>query len=363
MSAPTAATTATPSAARSDPRDLLPQWIYRFRMMGMGLAGVPIALVLLELDAPIVSWIWAAFTCLVWPHLAYWRARRSPSPFRTELGNLVLDSAIAGSWVVLMHFTVLPSVLVITVATADKINSGVRDLWRRSLPGMLLAMVIGGLLTGFAFRPETSMPVVLACLPLMLIHTIGVSMASYRLVRRVQRQNRRLDELSRIDALTGLDNRGAWQHQAEDLLARSRTAGRAATLMMVDVDAFKDINDRHGHMLGDDVLREIAAILRKGTRADALIGRFGGDEFAIALPQGLAETTMVAERIRHMVEHLTLPQAPDVRCSISLGLAEAGPTDTDLRQWMESADRVLYQAKQTGRNRIVGKDDAVLVDA
>ncbi len=209
MNSPSAATGPIRPSAQPDQRDLLPQRVYRFRMLGMGLAGLPLGLVLHELQAPIGSWLWAAFTCLLWPQLAYWRARRSRTPFDTELRNLMFDSAIAGSWVPLLHFNVLPSVLLLTVATADKINSGVRDLWRRSLPGMLLAILATGLLTGFAFQPETSMPVLLACLPIMLIHTMGVSLASYRLVRRVQRQNQRLDELSRIDALTSLDNRGS----------------------------------------------------------------------------------------------------------------------------------------------------------
>ena len=348
--------------ARPSQRDLLPQRVYRFRMLGMGLAGLPLGLVLHEHQAPIGSWIWAVFTCLLWPQLAYWRARRSRAPFDTELRNLMFDSAIAGSWVALMHFTVLPSVLIVIVATADKINTGVRDLWRRSLPGMLLAVLIGGLLTGFAFQPETSMPVLLACLPIMLLHTMGVSLASYRLVRRVQQQNRQLDELSRIDVLTGLDNRGSWQDHAEALLQQRHAAGRPATLMMVDVDRFKEINDRHGHTLGDDVLCHIAAILRHGHGADAHIGRFGGDEFAIALPVPLAEAAAVAERIRHAVEKLDLPQAPGLRCSISIGLAEAGDASTTLREWIESADRALYRAKQGGRNRTTCDDAPVAVD-
>lgn len=348
---------------RSNQRDLLPQRVYRFRILGMGLAGLPLGLVMHEHHAPIGSWLWGIFTCLLWPHLAYWRARRSKHPFDTELHNLMFDSAIAGSWLPLMHFTVLPSVLVVTVATADKINTGVRNLWRRSLPGMLLAILAAGLLTGFAFQPETSMPVLLACLPVMLIHTMSVSMASYRLVRRVQQQNQRLDELSRVDVLTGLDNRGSWQNHAETLLQQRHADGRAATLMMVDVDCFKDINDRHGHVLGDDVLCGIAHVLRQGNGADAHIGRFGGDEFAIALPGTLAEAKVVAERIRRTVEGLELPQAPGLRCSISLGLAEAGDADTSLREWIESADRALYRAKQAGRNRTVSDGREQLTSA
>lgn len=341
---------------RPNQRDLLPKRVYRFRMLGMGLAGFPLALILHEQHAPVGSWLWGIFTCLLWPQLAYWRARRSRTPFDTELRNLMFDSAIAGSWVALMHFNVLPSVLLITVATADKINTGVRNLWWRSLPGMLLAIVGGGLLTGFDFQPETSMPVLLACLPIMLLHTMSVSFASYRLVRRVQQQNQRLDELSRIDVLTGLDNRGSWQGRAEALLQQRHAQQQSATLIMVDVDSFKQINDQHGHILGDDVLCHIAAILRHGHGEDACIGRFGGDEFAIALPLALAEAIVVAERIRRTVEQLDLPQAPGLHCSISLGLAEASDADASLREWIESADRALYRAKQAGRNRTASEN-------
>lgn len=359
MKTPSVATGSTSlRPGRLNQRDLLPKRVYRFRILGMGLAALPLALVMHEQQAPLGSWLWGIFTCLLWPHLAYWRARHSKTPFETELRNLMFDSAIAGSWLPLMHFDVLPSVLLITVATADKINSGVRNLWRRSLPGMVLAVLAVGLLTGFAFEPETSMPVLLACLPIMLLHTMGVSLASYRLVRRVQQQNERLDVLSRIDVLTGLDNRGSWQARAEALLQRRHAHEHPATLIMLDVDSFKGINDRHGHIVGDDVLFHIAAILRHGQDEHACIGRFGGDEFAIALPVSLAEAVVVAERIRRTVEQLELPQAPGVRCSISLGLAEATDADTTLRQWTEAADRALYRAKQAGRNRSTANQGA-----
>ncbi len=348
---------------RVDQRELLPQRVYRFRMLGMGLAALPLGMVMYEHQAPVGSWLWGLFTCVLWPQLAYWRARRSRNRFNAELHNLMFDSAIAGSWAALMHFAVLPAVLLTAVATADKINTGVRGLWRRSLPGMLLAVLVAGWLTGFAFQPETSMPVLLACLPVMLIHTLSVSLASSRLVRRVQQQNRQLDEFSRLDVLTGLNNRGAWQSLASALLQRQHARSQAATLMMIDVDHFKHINDQHGHILGDDVLCNIAAVLRRGNSGDAHIGRFGGDEFAIALPVALAEATVIAERIRRAVEELNVAQAPDLRCSISLGLAEAGATVVNLRQWMEAADRALYQAKQSGRNNTVRASQPVSASA
>lgn len=339
-----------PPATQLSNRELLPQRVYRFRMLGMGLAGLPLLFVLNEHGAPAPVYAWVIFTSLFWPQLARWMAGRGPHAYKRELRNLMLDSIIAGSWIPLLHFTVLPSALLITVATADKINSGVRGLWWRSLPGMALAILLGGWITGFAFEPATSTAVVLACLPIMVLHTLGVSLASYRLVRKVQHQNKQLDALSRIDALTGLDNRHHWQEWAHALLQQHHADGRPAAMLMVDIDSFKHINDQHGHILGDDVLCAIATILRESCGPDAHIGRFGGDEFAVVLSGTRADAAPIAESIRHAAEKLRLAAAPQLRCSVSIGVAEAGDGGDTLREWMEAADRALYGAKGRGRN-------------
>src|SRR3546814_87404 len=112
-------------------------------------------------DLGALAWALLLFSGLLWPHMARWRSQRSPNPERTERTNLLVDSAIAALWVPLMHFNLLPSALILTLATVDKINTGIRGLWQRSLPGMAGAIVLGGLLTGFAFAPVTSMPVII----------------------------------------------------------------------------------------------------------------------------------------------------------------------------------------------------------
>ena len=333
-------------------QQLLPRRVYRFRVLGMGVAGLPIALVLRENGAAPWSFALLVFTCLLWPHLAYLLARRSPQPFQTELRSLMLDSLIAGLWVPLMHFNLLPSVLLLTVATADKINTGVRALWLRSLPGMALGVLFGGMLTHFVTRYETSLVVMLACLPLLVIHTLAVSLGSYQLVRMVQGRNRRLDELSRLDGLTGLANRRHWQDEAGRLLQAWHADGKPATLMLVDVDMFKAINDRHGHAVGDDVLRRLAELIHRHIGPDAHAGRLGGDEFAIVMPGPLHAAEVVAERLRRSVETLGLSHVPELRCSISLGLAQASEAGRSLREWSEVADRALYRAKHAGRNRM-----------
>lgn len=331
----------------------LPRRIHRLRTLGMGLAALPIGAVLVENQASWGHWLWLCFTAVLWPQLAYWLALRHPQPYRGEIRNLLVDSVLAGMCVPLMAFNLLPSVLLVTLATVDKISTGIHRLWYWSLPLMLAGALVAGVATAFEFRPATSMTVMVACLPMLLIHSIAVSQASYRLVRKVKRQNRLLDELSRRDTLTGLDCRRYWQEQATLVLQQCVENGEAATLMMIDIDHFKAINDRHGHAVGDDVLRTTASVIRHSIRGMDRAGRLGGDEFAVLLRgTDLQAAEVVARRILEGVDEIRVDHAPGLRCTVSLGLAKADDPERGLRAWLEAADRALYRAKSSGRNRL-----------
>lgn len=359
MTAPPPLPETPPPRAVSERRlSRLPWRTYPLRVLGMGLAALPAVVVLRELQAGPPAWAWVVFGCVLWPHLAYLHATRSGDPFRAELRNFMFDSFIAGSFVPMMHFTLLPSALLLTVVTADKINSGVRGLWLRSLPGVALAILVSGLLNGFQLRIETSTAVLVACLPIMMIHTLAVSGTTYQLVRRLQRQNLALDELNRRDGLTGLLSRGHWLMQADALLRRHQEESVPATLVLVDVDQFKSINDRYGHSTGDEVLRGLAEAVRGLGVSGLQAGRLGGDEFALVLPTGFGTAATHAETLRAAVESLAFPRFPGLHCSISLGLAEPPDAGLGLREWLEAADRALYEAKHSGRNRSVGRGQA-----
>lgn len=339
---------ATP--VRTKAQGTLPQRTYRFRVLGMGLASLPLMAVMRELQTGWFAWSWMILTCLVWPHLAYWLSSRSRDPFKAELRNFVIDSAIAGSWVPLLHFNLLPSAVLLSVVIADKINTGVKRLWAWSLPGMLIALLGSAWLSDFAFQPHSSMLVIAACLPLLVIHTLAVSASSYRLVRRVQIQNQRLEELSRVDPLTGLYSRGHWESLAAAAMSgHDSTAG--TSLMILDVDRFKEINDQYGHVAGDDVLRGIADLVRRNVPPGSHAGRLGGDEFAVVMPFPLVDAESTAERIRTTVDQLEFANASQLRCSVSIGITGAPVAGADLRAWTDTADRALYRAKQAGRNR------------
>jgi diguanylate cyclase len=337
--------------AGREPGGRLHRTVYPFRILGMGLSVLPVGTVLAQLQAPPAYWAIMVFGALLWPHLAWWRTRGRADAARLERQNLLVDSALAGVMLPLMHFNLLPSALLATLATVDKINTGIRGMWLRALPFMLGGVLAGSIATGFAWQPVTDMAVIVACMPLLVIHTVAVSLNGYRLVRRVHSQNVRLDELSRTDPLTGLDNRRTWEEHASRLLERQLAGGASATLVMVDIDGFKSVNDARGHAVGDDVLRAVAAVLQDCIGPGERAARYGGDEFALVLADTEAGALATAERIREHVRALRFEADPALRCSVSLGVAGADPRHPSLRRWMVAADAALYRAKRSGRDR------------
>jgi len=157
-----------------------------------------------------------------------------------------------------------------------------------------------------------------------------------------------------VDGLTGLFNRGHFHTRLEEEVERARRQASPLTLLILDVDHFKQLNDRLGHLVGDAVLRVVGDVLRRSVRLFDVCGRVGGDEFAILMPGSGAESTRhVAERIREGVEDSRPPGGPwadDVRVTASIGIATfAGGTGEEL---IGRADQAMYAAKRDGRNRI-----------
>lgn len=169
-----------------------------------------------------------------------------------------------------------------------------------------------------------------------------------------------LQVTSSHDALTGLLNRAAFNERANALLQHPPN-GRTFTLLMMDIDHFKLINDRFGHPAGDLVLAVVARTLADGLRSNDVIGRIGGEEFAVILHgTNLSQAETPAERLRRAVEEtrVTLPDNTVVQVTISIGGAESRP-QAELTDLMSSADRALYTAKNSGRNKVEIRQNAV----
>jgi diguanylate cyclase (GGDEF)-like protein/PAS domain S-box-containing protein len=164
----------------------------------------------------------------------------------------------------------------------------------------------------------------------------------------------KLEHQAHTDALTGLVNRGHFLELAAKELPRARRYRNPVSIAMLDLDYFKAINDSHGHESGDHVLKRFAAICRASLRESDLLARIGGEEFVILFPETTCEKAReVAERIRENVAAATVPSAQGeaIRFTTSIGIAELSESDKNIDALISRADRVLYEAKRSGRNR------------
>ena len=207
-------------------------------------------------------------------------------------------------------------------------------------------------LTGFEFRPATTMLNVIGALPLLVAYPIGVGVATYRLSKRVREQNRLLKALNRIDGLSRLLNRTHWEQAVATEFGRHDRTGMPVCLLMLDIDHFKRINDRYGHLAGDEVIRNVAALVRQTLREYDVAGRYGGEEFGVVLPHTTAVNAVaIAERVRRRIEEATVEAEVGIRCTVSVGVAQLTADVVSTREWIERTDRALYRAKALGRNR------------
>jgi diguanylate cyclase (GGDEF)-like protein len=160
------------------------------------------------------------------------------------------------------------------------------------------------------------------------------------------------------DGLTGLLNRRAFEQQMEGRLSAAPGDGRTYALLWLDVDHFKSINDEHGHLGGDLVLQNFGAIARASCASNDLVGRIGGEEFALLIAVGDAGAAMaVAERLRKsFADHATMWNGVAIRATVSIGACHLVHAPEDLRQLLLRLDEALYRAKRQGRNRIVWSD-------
>jgi len=171
--------------------------------------------------------------------------------------------------------------------------------------------------------------------------------------RALERRSEALHRDAHQDALTGLHNRRRVDQDLPGLFEQARREGQPLQLAVLDVDRFKQVNDRHGHAVGDAVLRSVAQILQDRLRTKDLAARLGGEEFLVALVDLPAAAALeVCERLRATVEdHAWAALAPGLHVTVSIGLAAAGD-DADAQQLLQRADDALYRAKNEGRNRV-----------
>jgi len=299
--------------------------VYRraFSSAALGLAGA-CASALFRLLAPVVP----AERAAIW--LTY------PGPnawlMRPQQAAAAFGCAIA--------FGVLNAVLVAVAAWLASPDSRLTDLlWDRERMMLDLAETCVGILVTIACALST----------LLLVITLPPVVLLQRSLLHSQ-----LKTQARTDSKTGVLNAGAWQDEADLAIDRARRRRQPVAVLLADIDHFKRVNDTHGHLTGDAMLKTIAMEMRQQVRESDLVGRFGGEEFAILLSgTTAAEACLVAERIRRgtgVVKVLT--EDTIVGVTVSVGVAVLGQHGGDLTALLDAADVALYRAKRAGRDRV-----------
>lgn len=321
------------------------------------------------IQASPLQWTLLALQSLLYPQLVYWHARRSRDPLRAEMRNLLLDGALLGIWVAHWGFPLWISfILFVGVCLNLMIFQG-----RRGLANVVLAMLAGvlavALVSGLRFRPDTSLPTTGLCMLALILYLFMFAHDAY--TRGVAlRQSRKqlgtrfaeitslqvqLQEQASRDPLTGLFNRRHLDELLAQELAECEQAGAELTLVMIDIDRFKAINDNFGHLAGDEMIRSLADLLLRHAQEGDLACRFGGEEFLLMLPRtSLAVARQRSEKLRREFEALRVTfEGFEMQATLSFGIAGFPAHGSEPTPLLHLADKALYVAKLQGRNCIV----------
>jgi len=175
-----------------------------------------------------------------------------------------------------------------------------------------------------------------------------------RNAEELERLNAQLTDMANRDALTGLHNHRFFREALAKELARAERYGRVFSLVFTDIDHFKSYNDTHGHLAGDEVLKQLAHLLDQRSRASTIAARYGGEEFVLLVPEADAESArQLAESLRQLIESHPFPgreSQPLGRITLSMGIATYPEMGRDATSLIDHADKALYESKDKGRN-------------
>ena len=337
-------------------------WIGALWLNAAGAAAIGL-LVSLHMAPPTLQWVFAPWPLLSLLGLRRFHARDAlPGSELQDLGLLallLLTAVAAPQWPQPSQLTAL---LPLMASSAAALYAAL-VLWSvpqqhdvdglGSLGALWLAVALLPALGAAWEEPAHALALHAAIVALgsTVMAFVAMTMSRQRTERVLRQSQRRLRVLANIDMLTQVPNRRRFEELARRVLQLDEAG--SATLLLVDIDHFKQINDTLGHDQGDEALRGIAARLLESARDTDSVGRWGGEEFLVVLPEtDLDGALVIAERLRRSVGLQTLTAAPDARLSITLGVAEALEDET-LATCLVRADAALRSGKEGGRNRVV----------
>ncbi|MET3433454.1 diguanylate cyclase [Herbaspirillum seropedicae] len=332
--------------------------IYLLRTIGLGVGFFCVAAAFVQQPVAWPLWALLVFHGYLWPQVARAWALASRIPYRAERRNLVIDAAFGGFWIAAMQGNLVPSAVILSMLSMDNIAAGGLRLFMRGLYASIAAGALGWWLLDAHWAPQSDLPTILACLPMMALYPLALGKSTYEMSKKLAERSRQFEVVSQMDGLTRLFNRRYWESLLiEEFNQRRKAPGaqqKESFLLLLDLDHFKRINDTHGHLVGDEVLRNFAQLLRIHLREEDLIGRYGGEEFVVILrniahADALHLSQRLVERARASQDGVNKLYG----CTVSAGLV---PFTSDMEAhfvWLQRADHAMYCAKANGRDRLV----------
>ena len=356
---------------------------WRVRALALPVAFLILTLHLWGQGQPALVWVLLGLQLLIYPHLIYWRARRAPDPPQAELHNLLLDSFLFGAWVAWLGF---PAFIGFMFFISTAINSAILRgfngiVW--SLALFAVGALLGAALGGWHFYSDESGWVKLLSMVGISGYLLGIGVLAHQRTQALRHTramlrtretelqalnaslSERLNEIERLqaelreqairDPLTGLFNRRYLQSTLEREWARCQREQVPLCVMLLDIDHFKQVNDRYGHGVGDQVLVRFGQLLLEKSRREDLACRYGGEEFLLLLPgMGANVAYQRAQAWRQAFAALEISvNGARLNLSLSVGVAVAPDHANEPDLLIHQADMALYAAKAQGRNRVV----------
>lgn len=296
--------------------------------------------------------------------VAYFRSdesQRTPEHWERKYWvTLVLSASIwgGGAFVLMPADDLLSQALVMLFTVGMSVSavscySAYRDMTLVSIGVVLLPCTVWLLFQPSAIQVGMALSIlVFMAFAARATHKMSQALEiAFRLTREMEQANSISTRAAQTDELTGLKSRRAFFEHAQQLYNECKAKRQGLCAVMLDMDHFKHINDTYGHQVGDQVLRQMGAVISSSFRTTDILGRLGGEEFAILLPDTSIEVaTQIAERLIGTIAGLMIE--PVHHISASLGVASTEACNKDLHSLMNDADKALYRAKAQGRNRV-----------
>jgi diguanylate cyclase len=348
------------------PKARKPHWIVPtyFQVRAIAYAYAALFLGLFFWQQGYAAWAWwlMGAQLFVYPYLMYRRALHSQHSQQAELQNLVMDAALWGAWCAAFGFPLWISYTLF-------ITSTVNNAFSRGLHGLrdaVLAYLAGATAVWFWVEPRWAVPespwVIGLCVVGVSTYLVSIARIAHirtGLLRQAREALKRSEQDWRLqanqDALTGLFNRRYFDDTLSREIARAEREGSTISLMVLDVDHFKRINDSHGHDTGDEVLRLLGQHIGQSARQGDVACRLGGEEFCVLYPgMSLDKAYARAEQLRQRLAQNDIPTpSGPLSVTASIGLAEYPSDGGSGPSLLAAADQALYAAKRAGRDRVL----------